>query len=51
MIFFPFGRRRKRHLWLYMVYLLILAGGLIALWLLVPDETKQLIRETYFSRP
>jgi hypothetical protein len=32
-----------------LVYLLILAGGAIALWVLVPDDVKQTIRETYFN--
>lgn len=49
MLWFMFPRRRKRPLWFLVVYLLVVLGGAIALWLLVPDEVKQTIRETYFN--
>lgn len=42
-------RRRRRPLWFLVAYLLVVVGGAIALWLLVPDEVKQAIRDTYFN--
>ncbi len=49
MVWFMFRRRRRRSVWFLVVYLIVLVGGAIALWLLVPDEVKQTIRETYFN--
>ena len=49
------GRRRKLPrkvflIWL-MVYGLILVGGATALWLLIPEEVKKTIYETYVNPP
>lgn len=44
-----FGRRRGSRF--YLIYLLVLALGALALWLFVPEEVKRMIRETYFNRP
>ncbi|MBU0616437.1 MAG: hypothetical protein KKI02_01835 [Planctomycetes bacterium] len=49
MLWFMFRRRRRRTLWFLLVYLLVLVGGATALWLLVPDEVKKAIRDTYFN--
>ena len=49
MLWFMFPRWRRRSLWFLAVYLIILVGGAIALWLLVPDEVKKTIRDTYLN--
>jgi len=49
MLWFMFPRRRRRSLWFLAVYLIVVLAGAIALWLLVPDDVEQTIRETYFN--
>ncbi len=46
-----FGKRRGRLLWVLLFYLLIVVGGAVALWLLIPEEVKKTIYDTYFKRP
>ena len=47
------SRRRRRRRWLVfrLVYLLIVIIGAIALWLLIPEDVKTAVRETYLDRP
>jgi predicted nucleic acid-binding Zn ribbon protein len=44
-------RRRGRFIWFLALYLLVVAGGAIALWLLIPAEVKKAVYETYVNPP
>jgi hypothetical protein len=45
----PARGRRRRLTWLLLLYLLVLIAGAVALWLLIPQEVKKAIYETYVS--
>jgi ferric-dicitrate binding protein FerR (iron transport regulator) len=45
----PARRRRRRLSWLLLLYVLVLIAGAVALWLLVPQEVKKAIYETYVN--
>jgi len=44
-----FGRRRRRSLTFLIGYLLVLVAGALALWMLIPDDVKKTIYETYIN--
>jgi hypothetical protein len=44
-------RRRGRFFVFLLVYLLIVAGGALALWLFIPEDVKKAIYETYVNPP
>ena len=51
MMFYGRHKRRGRHLVFLLVYLLIVIAGAVALWLLIPDDVKKVIHETYVNPP
>jgi hypothetical protein len=51
MAFYGSRKRRGRYLMFLAVYLLIVIAGAVALWLLIPDDVKQAIRDTYVNPP
>jgi hypothetical protein len=44
------GVSKRRSIIARLVYLLVIAAGMIVLYLLIPEEVWQTIRETYFAR-
>jgi hypothetical protein len=44
-------RKRGRFTWLLLLYLLIVIGGALALWLFTPEDVKKVIYETYVNPP
>jgi predicted PurR-regulated permease PerM len=42
---------RKRLVWVLLIYLLFVIAGAIVLWLVIPEDVKKAIYETYVNPP
>ncbi len=42
---------RMRFIWFLLIYLLVVTAGAVTLWLLIPDDVKKAIYETYVNPP